>query len=71
MDLESLVLNYLKDNTRGYTQTMYKALHVKRLENLSLNQFRAFLRKLRKDGKISWDYRDTDCDLTYWTLKKD
>lgn len=71
MGLESAVLNYLKMFGWDYTKTMYVNLKVKLTYNLSLNKFRLFLRNLQKQGKIIQEYRDTDCNITYWTLKKE
>ena len=71
MDLESIVLSYLNYHKQGYTRTMYKDLKVKDLKGLSLNKFRSFLRTLNRQGKIAWEYKDTDCDITYWTLPKE
>lgn len=71
MDLELIVLDYLKHHGIGYTRKMYRELHVKQLKNLSLNKFRNFLRQLKTKGKISWAYKDTNRDITYWTLPKE
>lgn len=71
MDLETSVLNYLNHHGQGYTRKMYKDLTVKALKGLSLNKFRDFLRSLQRQGKITWEYKDTDCDITHWILPKE
>lgn len=71
VDLESIVLNYLNSHKQGYTRKMYKDLKVKDLKGLSLNKFRKFLIELLKQKKITFEHKDTDCDITYWTLAKE
>ena len=71
VDLESIVLNYLNYHKQGYTRKMYNDLKVKDLKGLSLNKFRKFLIELLKQKKITFEYKDTDCDITYWTLPKE
>lgn len=71
MGLESIVLSYLNHHKQGYTRTMYKDLKVKDLKGLSLNKFRKFLIELLKQKKITFEYKDTDCGITYWTLPKE
>ena len=65
-DLEVQVLNYLNKFKKVYTKTMYKALAVKSIYNLSLNKFRNFMYDLEKNGKVG---REEFNSLSAWFIK--
>lgn len=63
--IEDKVLEYIKQNNKVYTKTMYVALDVKRSYGMSLNKFRLFLQELDKQEKIKEVFTDK---YSYWSI---
>ena len=66
-DLKIVVKEYLNKHKHCYTNTLYKALRVKSVYNLSLNKFRLCLRDMEKSGIIESVVENVG--LPYWRLK--
>ena len=66
-DLEMVVKGYLSKHGKVYTNTLYKALHVKCDYDLTLNKFRLYLRNMEKSGIIESVVENVA--LPYWRLK--
>ena len=65
-DLEMMVKGYLSKHGNVYTNTIYKALHVKGNYCLTLNKFRLYLRDMEKSGIIESVVENVA--LPYWRL---
>lgn len=65
-DLEMVVKGYLSKHGNVYTNTMYKALHVKGNYDLTLNKFRLYLCNMEKSGIIESVVENVA--LPYWRL---
>ena len=52
MDIITDVINYLEKHNVVYTKTLYKALKVKALYNVSQNEFRNLLYNMQEVGMI-------------------
>lgn len=63
--LEDIVLDYIKQNNKAYTKTMYVALDVKKSYGMSLNKFRLLLQELDKQEKIKEVFTDK---YSYWRI---
>ncbi len=66
-DLQIVVKEYLSKHKHVYTNTLYKALRVKSIYNLTLNKFRLCLREMEKSGIIESVVENVA--LPYWRLK--
>lgn len=67
-ELEKLVLDYVREQDRTYTRSMYVFLKIKHQFGLSLNGFRKQLHILVDQNKLQCKF---DGHFSYWTLKKD
>lgn len=65
-DLEMVVKGYLSKHGNVYTNTLYKALHVKGNYGITLNKFRLYLRDMEKSGIIESVVENVA--LPYWRL---
>ena len=66
-DLQIMVKDYLSKHKHVYTNTLYKALRVKSVYNLTLNKFRLCLRDMEKSGVI--ESVAENVELPFWRLK--
>lgn len=66
-ELQIVVKEYLSKYGYVYTNTLYKALRVKSIYNLTLNKFRLYLRGMEKSGIIESVVENVA--LPYWRLK--
>ena len=66
-ELQIVVKEYLSKHGHVYTNTLYKALRVKSVYNLTLNKFRLCLRDMEKSGII--ESIEENVALPYWRLK--
>lgn len=66
-ELQIVVKEYLSKHGHVYTNTLYKALRVKSIYNLTLNKFRLCLRGMEKSGII--ESVVDNVALPYWRLK--
>ena len=66
-ELQIVVKEYLSKHGHVYTNTLYKALRVKSVHNLTLNKFRLYLRGMEKSGIIESVVENVA--LPYWRLK--
>ena len=66
-ELQIVVKEYLSKHKYVFTNTLYKALRVKSIYNLSLNKFRLHLRDMEKSGII--ESVVDNVALPYWRLK--
>ena len=66
-ELQIVVKEYLSKHGHVYTNTLYKALRVKSVYNLTLNKFRLSLYNLEKSGRI--ESVKENVALPYWRLK--
>ena len=64
-ELQIVVKEYLSKH--GHVYTLYKALRVKSIYNLTLNKFRLCLREMEKSGII--ESVVDNVALPYWRLK--
>ena len=63
--LEDKVLDYIKQNNKAYTKTIYVTFAVKKYYGMSLNKFRLFLQELDKQEKIKEVFTDK---YSYWSI---